>query len=219
MPFFPRLGSWIAISDNVRNFRWNRCNKLNYRGLQQLRHNGSKRKPDSSRISSIKCDMDRCRIHPYLQRQPSSTATVPIYDTSGSGIPLEPNFLSLFSDSNFTGPQYDQYGSSVYSPSKLSTWCGPVPIQGDTPRRETAGPKLWVPWAPEWLMGRTVMTTTFGYGTAPIPLARSFPSTLFHPPSPSQSPNPERLRSWSQHCWDLQGHFICGGVGRRLDDR
>ena len=32
------------------------------------------------------------------------------------------------------------------------------------------------------------------------------------------SPNPLPLHSWAQHCWDSQGHFICGGVGRRRDD-
>ena len=34
----------------------------------------------------------------------------------------------------------------------------------------------------------------------------------------TEPPNPEHLRSWARHCWDL-GWFICGGVGRRLDDR
>ena len=32
-------------------------------------------------------------------------------------------------------------------------------------------------------------------------------------------PNPQRSRSSSRHYWDLPGHFICDGEGRKRDDR
>ena len=32
----------------------------------------------------------------------------------------------------------------------------------------------------------------------------------------SKSPNPPPLRCWSRHCWDSQGHLVCGGVGESV---
>ncbi len=53
----------------------------------------------------------------YYASQASSTTNVPLYDTDGDL--LEPNFPSLFTDWDFPGPSYNQYGNPVAPPTLI----------------------------------------------------------------------------------------------------
>ncbi len=52
--------------------------------------------------------------------QATNTTDIPIYDTQGNL--LEPNFPSLFTDQNFAGPAYDQFGNQC--PVGTNVWTG-----------------------------------------------------------------------------------------------
>jgi len=57
--------------------------------------------------------------------QASNTTNIPIYDTQGNL--LEPNFPSLFTDTSFLGPEYDQQGNCPWTPGAWqgeTVWTG-----------------------------------------------------------------------------------------------
>ena len=124
----------------------------------------------------------------------SSTTNVPIYDTHGDL--LESSFPSLFSDSAFSGPQYNQTGLLT---TNTFVWAGSwpdgtpsVPLGGGIDNDAELGYNTTVSFYPSWWISD---------GDC-YPVTDSYSLYALSSPVTVPTPNPPPSRSWVRHCLD-----------------
>ena len=104
----------------------------------------------------------------FNANQASSTTNIPIYDTQGDL--LEPNFPSLFTEPNFSGPYYNQFGAYQQPLYPGFDAYGPIVWTGITGLKFSAPTNGGGPLGSEQQLGRNpaVLPNTLSLSVAPV---------------------------------------------------